>query len=212
MLPTTAQITDDGHLSVGGCDLVELAHEFGTPLYVFDEETLRGQCRAFLEAFRSRYPNTAVAYAAKAYLGRALAAIVAQEGLGANLPEDAIYPLNLGDSEGKPLDGAQAYTIHFDKADLPPADAFWSITLYDQFHFLAPNAIDRFSLGTRSRGLRFEDDGSLVIHVQKEQPDAGKVATPGESVIGAMKAATVTTTPKMLTPNCSPSMRAHNTS
>lgn len=81
VLPTTAQVTDYGHLSVGGCDLVELAHEFGTPLYVFDEETLRGQCRAFLEAFRSRYPNTAVAYAAKAYLGRALAAIVAQEGL-----------------------------------------------------------------------------------------------------------------------------------
>jgi diaminopimelate decarboxylase len=81
VLPTTAQLTGDGHLSVGGCDLVDLAREWGTPLYVFDEETLRGQCRAFLQAFRSRYPNTAVAYAAKAYLGRALAAIVAQEGL-----------------------------------------------------------------------------------------------------------------------------------
>jgi diaminopimelate decarboxylase len=81
VLPVTAQITGDGHLSVGGCDLVALAREWGTPLYVFDEETLRGQCRSFLQAFRSRYPNTAVAYAAKAYLGRALAAIVAQEGL-----------------------------------------------------------------------------------------------------------------------------------
>lgn len=81
MLPATAQIAADGHLSVGGCDLVDLAREWGTPLYVFDEETLRGQCRAFLQAFRSRYPNTAVAYAAKAYLGRAIAAIVAQEGL-----------------------------------------------------------------------------------------------------------------------------------
>ena len=73
VLPATAQITGDGHLSVGGCDLVDLAREWGTPLYVFDEETLRGQCRAFLQAFRSRYPNTAVAYAAKAYLGRAMA-------------------------------------------------------------------------------------------------------------------------------------------
>jgi diaminopimelate decarboxylase len=81
VLPITAQITDDGHLSVGGCDLVDLAREWGTPLYVFVEETLRGQCRAFLSAFRSRYPNTAVAYAAKAYLGRAMAGIVAQEGL-----------------------------------------------------------------------------------------------------------------------------------
>jgi diaminopimelate decarboxylase len=81
VLPATAQITDAGHLSVGGCDLVDLAREWGTPLYVFDEETLRGQCQAFLQAFRSRYPNTAVAYAAKAYLGRALAGIIAQEGL-----------------------------------------------------------------------------------------------------------------------------------
>jgi hypothetical protein len=61
------------------------------------------------------------------YLKRA---IVAQLGLGANLPEDAIYPLNLADESGKPLDGANKYTIHFDKASLPPVDAFWSITLY----------------------------------------------------------------------------------
>src|SRR5262252_1389867 len=62
------------------------------------------------------------------YLKRA---IVAQIGLGANLPEDAIYPLNLGDESGKPLDGANKYTIHFDKGTTPPADAFWSVTLYD---------------------------------------------------------------------------------
>lgn len=81
VLPVTAEIAGDGHLSVGGCDLVDIAREWGTPLYVFDEETLRGQCRAFIQAFQSRYPNTAVAYAAKAYLGRAMAALVAQEGL-----------------------------------------------------------------------------------------------------------------------------------
>jgi hypothetical protein len=62
------------------------------------------------------------------YLKRA---IVAQLGLGANLPEDAIYPLNIGDAQGRPLDGTSNYTIHFDKEALPPVDAFWSITLYD---------------------------------------------------------------------------------
>ena len=62
------------------------------------------------------------------YLKRA---IVAQFGLGANLPEDAIYPLNLADETGKPLDGANAYVLHFDKGALPPVNAFWSITLYD---------------------------------------------------------------------------------
>ena len=81
VLPVTAGVTEGGHLTLGGCDAVELAGEFGTPLYVFDEETLRGQCRAFREAFQSRYHNSVVAYAAKAYLGRALAGIIAQEGM-----------------------------------------------------------------------------------------------------------------------------------
>ncbi|MCH7998273.1 MAG: diaminopimelate decarboxylase [Chloroflexi bacterium] len=79
ILPVTAATNEAGHLTLGGCDAVELAREFGTPLYVFDEETLRGRCREFQTEFRSRYPDTVVAYAAKVYLGRALAAILVQE-------------------------------------------------------------------------------------------------------------------------------------
>ena len=60
--------------------------------------------------------------------------------------------------------------------ELPPVKGFWSITLYDKYHFFAPNEIDRFSLGTKSGGLRFEADASLVIYVQKERPDADKVS------------------------------------
>ena len=75
---------------------------------------------------------------------------------------------------GRPLDGSKRYTVTF--SELPPVKGFWSITLYDQFHFLAPNALNRFSLGTKSEGLRFEPDGSLVIYVQKERPEADKVA------------------------------------
>jgi len=81
ILPLTAAGNEAGHLTLGGCDAVELAREFGTPLYVFDEETLRHQCCHFQSEFRSRHPDTVVAYAAKAYLGRALAAILAQEGM-----------------------------------------------------------------------------------------------------------------------------------
>jgi diaminopimelate decarboxylase len=81
ILPLTAALNEAGHLALGGDDAVELAREFGTPLYVFDEETLRHQCREFQTEFRSRYPDTAVTYAGKAYLGRALCAIIAQEGL-----------------------------------------------------------------------------------------------------------------------------------
>ena len=73
------------------------------------------------------------------YLKRA---IVTQLGLGANLPEDAIYPFNLADDTGKPLDGANKYTIHFDKGRSPPVNAFWSITLYDNEGFQVANALE----------------------------------------------------------------------
>jgi diaminopimelate decarboxylase len=78
-------VTSDGHLALGGCDAVELAREFGTPLYVFDEAELRETCRAYIDAFGSRYERSSVAYAAKAYLGRWLAALIAEEGLGMDI-------------------------------------------------------------------------------------------------------------------------------
>ena len=84
VLPDTAQVNAQGHLVIGGCDVVDLAEEsrFGTPLYVFDEETLRGRCREFLREFRSRYADTSVVYASKAYVNPALARIMMEEGLG----------------------------------------------------------------------------------------------------------------------------------
>jgi hypothetical protein len=69
-------------------------------------------------------------------------------GLGANLPEDAIYPLNLGDETGKPLDGANKYTLHFDKASVPPVNAFWSVTLYDTEGYQVPNTLNRFAVSS----------------------------------------------------------------
>src|SRR5439155_25810015 len=77
------------------------------------------------------------------YLKRA---IVSQLGLGANLPEEAIYPLNIGDESGKPLDGANKYTITFEKGAAPPVDAFWSITLYDQEGLQVGNVLNRFPM------------------------------------------------------------------
>ncbi len=66
------------------------------------------------------------------YLKRAIVALV---GLGANVPEDAVYPLNIGDADGKPLTGANKYALHFAKSEIPPVGAFWSITLYDKDGF-----------------------------------------------------------------------------
>ena len=100
------------------------------------------------------------------YLKRA---IVAQVGLFANLPEDAIYPLNLADSTGKPLDGANRYKIHFDKGQTPPVNAFWSVTLYDAEGFQIANSLNRFAVSSWMP-FKYNPDGSLDLLVQNESP------------------------------------------
>jgi diaminopimelate decarboxylase len=79
--PDTARLSPDGHLLIAGLDVAALAREYGTPLYVYDEDTLRGQMRAFRDAFAHRWPESAVAYAGKAYLSPALCALLMEEGL-----------------------------------------------------------------------------------------------------------------------------------
>jgi len=106
------------------------------------------------------------------YLKRA---IVTQQGLGANVPGDAIYPLNLGDKDGKPLDGANNYTIHFDKSEIPPVDAFWSITLYDPEGFQVANSLDRFAVSSWMP-FKYNADGSLDLYFQNESPGPDKEA------------------------------------
>ena len=80
VLPATAEVRDD-HLFVGGVDMVELAREQGTALYVMDEADLRGRMETYLHAFRSRYANTDIVYASKAFLNKEAVRIVADEGL-----------------------------------------------------------------------------------------------------------------------------------
>lgn len=104
------------------------------------------------------------------YLKRA---IIANLGLGANLPEDAIYPLNLADNTGKPLDGANKYTIHFDKDNIPPVNAFWSITLYDQQGYQAANSLNRFAVSSWMP-FKYNKDGSLDLYFQNESPGSDK--------------------------------------
>lgn len=106
------------------------------------------------------------------YLKRA---IVAQLGLGANLPEDAIYPLNLADETGKPLDGASAYVLHFDKGATPPVNAFWSVTLYDSDGFQVANRLNRFAVSSWMP-FKYGSDGSLDLYLQNESPGAAKEA------------------------------------
>jgi len=106
------------------------------------------------------------------YLKRA---IITQLGLGANLVEDAIYPLNLGDKNGKPLNGAIKYVLHFDKGATPPAAAFWSVTLYDPDGFQVANPLNRFAVSSWMP-FHFNGDGSLDLYFQNQSPGADKEA------------------------------------
>lgn len=96
-------------------------------------------------------------------------AIVALAGLGANQPDDAIYPLLIADADGAPLQGDRNYVLHFDKAQLPPADAFWSLTMYDAEGFQVANPINRFAIGDRDK-LVYNADGSLDLYIQHASP------------------------------------------
>jgi hypothetical protein len=100
-------------------------------------------------------------------------AIVAMVGLGANQPEDAIYPLCIGDTSGQPLKGGNKYILHFNKDQLPPVGAFWSVTMYDADGFQVANPINRFAIGDRD-ALKYAPDGSLDIYIQSDNPGSSK--------------------------------------
>ena len=85
LLPFTAAVNYKNRLSIGGCDLVELTEDFGTPLYVYDEYTIRRMCRIFREAFETQYPDVRVAYSSKAFANPAVARILMEEGLGMDI-------------------------------------------------------------------------------------------------------------------------------
>src|SRR5208283_5202550 len=106
------------------------------------------------------------------YLKRA---IITQLGLGANLPEDAIYPINLADDTGKPLDGGSNYVLHFDKEATPPGNAFWSVTLYDAQGYQVANSLNRFAVSSWMP-FQYSPDGSLDLYFQNESPGAEKEA------------------------------------
>ncbi len=85
VLPPSAAVTPEGHLSIGGCDLVALAEEHGTPLVVYDEGALREAARRYREAFAAHDPDVEVVYASKAYFGLAMLRLAREEGLSVDV-------------------------------------------------------------------------------------------------------------------------------
>jgi hypothetical protein len=89
------------------------------------------------------------------------------------VPLRSVYPLNIGDADGKPVDGANKYVLRFAKNEIPPVGAFWSVTLYDNDGFPTANDLKRNAIGDRD-ALKYNADGSLDLYLQHASPGAEK--------------------------------------
>jgi hypothetical protein len=104
------------------------------------------------------------------YLMRALVTAI---GLGANRPQDAVYPTSLKDGEGRKYNGENKYVMHFPEGQLPPAQGFWSLTMYDSSYFFVNNPLNRYSISAR-QNLKSNPDGSTDLYIQKDSPGSDK--------------------------------------
>jgi hypothetical protein len=101
-------------------------------------------------------------------------ALVTAIGLGANRPQDAVYPTGEKDADGNSFDAASSkYVMHFDKGKMPPAKGFWSLTMYDASYFFVPNAINRYTLSSRDH-FATNSDGSVDLYLQAQSPGKAK--------------------------------------
>jgi hypothetical protein len=104
------------------------------------------------------------------YLDRAFITAV---GLGANRQQDAVYPTSQVDADGKPYSGANKYVLHFDKGQMPPANGFWSVTMYTAEYFFVDNPLNRYTLSARNK-LKKNADGSVDLYLQHDKPGKDK--------------------------------------
>jgi hypothetical protein len=101
-------------------------------------------------------------------------AFITAVGLGANRPQDAVYPTSQIDADARQyVGGANRYVMRFPKGQTPPVNGFWSVTMYDPAYFFAPNRINRFSVSPRD-ALKPNDDGSVDLYIQHDSPGKDK--------------------------------------
>jgi hypothetical protein len=105
------------------------------------------------------------------FRGRAVCSI---GGIICNDATEAVYVVAFTDVDGEPLNGANRYTLRFEKGALPPANEFWSLTVYDPAHNLVDNPINRYAIRDRTPGIKQEADGSTTLYLQSTSPDADK--------------------------------------
>ena len=100
-------------------------------------------------------------------------AMITWYGLGANRIQDAVYPTSEGPDLLKKYSGANKYVAHFNKGEMPPANAFWSITMYDKDYFFVPNPINRYTVSSRNK-FKTNADGSVDLYIQHDSPGKDK--------------------------------------
>lgn len=102
-------------------------------------------------------------------------AFITAVGLGANRPQDAIYPTATVDSAGNKLNGANKYVVHFAKDQMPPVKGFWSLTMYNEKYFFVANPLNRYTLSSRNNFVK-NADGSTDLYIQNESPGSDQEA------------------------------------
>ncbi len=142
VFPDTAEIDGQGRLVIGGCSTLDLAEEYGTPVYVLDEATLRNRCRSYRTEFERRCPGAQVLYASKAYINPALARIFHEEGLGLDVVSGG--ELAVADAAKFPLD-----RVYFHGNNKTPDELAYAVqqgigrVVVDSFHEL--DLLDRIA-------------------------------------------------------------------
>jgi len=168
--PALARSANIGLVPGKDFDASKLRADFARriPQIAFDRIMLQFKINPAVKDINGWHYTTKTGIYGTDYLMRALVTAI---GLGANRPQDAIYPTSLKDAEGGSYDGTHKYVVHFGKDQLPPVNGFWSITMYDANYFFVANPIDRYSISAR-QNLKKNPDGSIDLHIQKDSPGA----------------------------------------
>ncbi len=184
----TAAKNPQGHLTIGGVDSVELAQQFGTPLYVMDEALVRENCRAYVGAFREHYPNAEVAYASKAFLCTAMVNLVEQEGMSLDVVSggEIATALKAGFPMGKTYFHGNNKTVHEIELALKSGvgriivDSLHELELLDKVAWklgITPKIYFRLTPGVGAHGHQYISTGQLdsKFGIPIETGDAMKV-------------------------------------
>jgi diaminopimelate decarboxylase len=198
VFPPASTINDRGHLVIGSCDVVELAAEYGTPLYVFDEQGIRDRCAEFIREFGSRYPETDVLYACKTFTAVAMFKLVAEEGLGIDVVSGG--ELAWARAAGFPMERVSFAGNNKDPRELEMArDAGIGSLVVDNLHELAMlrdiasvkpmNVLLRLSPGIDPHTHRYNTTGTVdskfgLPRPQWDEAVATALAAPGINPLG----------------------------